>query len=351
MLILAINPGSSSTKLGIFDGATAISHEELRHEGSHMADKVDLNEVSFRAAAIRGFLDRSGFVPSSFDAIAARGGLLRPLDGGVYAVNHAMLDDLRTARFGRHASNLGAQLAWEMAVEGQVPAFVVDPVSVDEFWERSRLSGHPDVTRRSLAHTLNIKAVVRRTAESRGLSIERSAFVVAHMGSGTSVAAVLGGRVVDVNNANDEGPFSAERAGGLPVTRLLEWFGRTGVSVSEAAHTVTRRAGLKGYLGTGDVREITHRIEAGDTLAELVLDTMCYQVAKEIGAMHAALGRRPDAILLTGGMAASEWVAGNVSRRVEHLAEVLAWPGECELQALAEGCLRVLSGAEAAIEY
>ncbi|MGA8874107.1 MAG: butyrate kinase, partial [Candidatus Korobacteraceae bacterium] len=281
-------------------------------------------------------------------AVVGRGGLLPPVASGTYLVNDDMLEELRLAKRGAHAANLGAFLAVYLAREAGVPAYIVDPVSVDEWPEHVRLSGSALLERQCLSHALNSKAVAKRYARECGKADESLRLIVAHLGSGISVSAHADGRMIDVTNSREEGAFSTERAGGVPVMQLVDlcFSGRYTRDQVEAA--LFREAGLYSYLGTKDLVEVERRIAAGDNKAELVFDAMAYQIAKEIGAMAAVLRGQVDALLLTGGMTHSDRLVTALSHHVKWIAPIMRYPGEDELQALVEGALRVLRGEERA---
>ena len=352
--VLAVNPGSTSTKLAVFDGpaerfAATVSHDDrslAAFRGRPILDQLDV-----RLAAVRAALADGGVDPGALDAVVGRGGLLRPLASGTYRVTDAMLDELRAAPRGEHASNLGAFLARRLAEPAGCPAFIVDPVSVDEWEAVARLSGLAGLDRICLSHALNTKAVARRFAAEVGRPYGELRLVVAHLGSGVSVSAHRGGRMVDVNNPREEGPFSTERAGSVPVMALLETALGEGWTPADADRRLFREGGLVSYLGTRDLREVEARIDAGDDEARLVLDAMIYQVRKEIGAMAAVLEGRVDAVLVTGGMAWSERLTTALAGSLDWIAPVRTYPGEDELRALAEGAARVVDGREAARDY
>lgn len=305
-----------------------------------------------RLRLVRDCLEKRGVDPSSLAAVVGRGGLLQPLPGGTYRVNQAMLQELREARRGQHASNLGAVLAREIAGEGGIPAFIVDPVVVDEMEPLARLTGMPELERHSIFHALNQKAVARKASLALGLSYGETSLVVAHLGGGISVGAHHRGRVVDVNNALDgDGPFSPERSGGLPAGGLLRLCFGGEYSREDLHRKLVGRGGLLAYLGTHDGREVEERIDKGDREARLVYQGLAYQVAKEIGGAAAVLGGRLQAVVLTGGLAHSRRLVGWIEERVAFLGPVLVYPGEEEMEALAQGGLRVLSGEEEARAY
>jgi butyrate kinase len=309
------------------------------------------DELPVRIAAVQAFLARAGVRPGELAAVAARGGLLPPLASGAWRVDAAMLADLESAARGEHASNLGAPIARALADEHGCAALVVDPVSVDELEPVARVTGLPGVERRSLCHALNLRAVARRFADGLGRALGELRLVGVHLGTGVSLAAFRDGRMVDVANPQDEGPFSGDRAGGVPVMAVVELCFAPGAD----AHAIRTRlfgdGGLFAHLGTRDAREALRRVEAGDTRAALVLDAMGYQIAKAVGALAAALEGRVDAVLLTGGMAHLAPIVESIRRRVAWIAPVHVLPGEDELRALAEGALRVLRGEEPARVY
>jgi butyrate kinase len=352
--ILAVNPGSTSTKVAVFDGAMTLMETALERSDDDVAafrTAPVIDQLEARLAAVLGALSAAGIDPATLAAVVGRGGLLAPLESGTYAVTDAMLEELRAAPRGEHASNLGAFLARRLAEPAGCPAFIVDPVSVDEWDDVARLSGLAGLDRECLSHALNTKAVARRYAAEVGTPYLELRLVVAHMGSGHSVSAHRDGRMVDVTNSREEGAFSTERAGTVPTVRLIERVLDGDLSAGDAERALFREGGVHSYLGTRDLREVERRIEDGDELARLVFDAMLYQLRKEVGAMAAALDGRVDAILLTGGMARSDRVTTVLARRLGWIAPVRVYPGEDELRALAEGARRVLDGVEGARSY
>jgi butyrate kinase len=352
--ILAINPGSTSTKFGVFAGSQAVLVRNVRHSDAEMApfrDKPVLDQEEFRRAAMERELVAADEDPFGFHAVAGRGGLLGPVRSGTYRVNQAMLNDLKAARRGEHASNLGAVLARAMAARAGVEAFIVDPVSVEEWPEKARLSGLALIERQCLSHALNTKAVAKRYAREVGRSYEQLRLIVAHLGSGISISAHEGGRMIDVADGVNEGPFSAERTGKLPAIELMRLCFGGKYTHREMEALLWRGSGFYSYLGTKDLAEVERRIDNGDARAALVFDAMAYQIAKEIGAMATVLQGRVDALLITGGMAHSQRLVAAVRAAAGWIAPVAVYPGEDELQALAEGVLRVLCGEELAREY
>ncbi|MGX1981741.1 butyrate kinase [Thermolongibacillus altinsuensis] len=351
--ILVINPGSTSTKIGVFDDERPILETTIRHDTEVLQTyKSIIDQYEFRKQTILEALDKEGINISKLSAVCGRGGLLRPIEGGTYAVNEEMLKDLRLGYSGQHASNLGGILAYEIASALNIPAFIVDPVVVDELEPIARISGFPLIERRSIFHALNQKAVARRVAKQMGKKYEEVNFIVAHMGGGITVGAHKQGRVVDVNNGLDgEGPFSPERAGTVPAGDLVSLCFSGEYYREEIMKMLVGRGGLVGYLGTNDAVKVEKMIAAGDEKAKLVYSAMAYQVAKEIGAASAVLAGRVDAIILTGGLAYGKEFVKEIADRVQWIADVIVQPGENELQALAEGALRVLRGEEEAKEY
>lgn len=350
--IVVINPGSTSTKIAVYEGWNLVYKETLRHSDQDLFRFSSvIAQLEYRVEKIKECLHRQEMTMEEMDAVVGRGGFLKPIVSGTYRVDEAMLDDLKDARYGEHASNLGAVIADYLARPQGIPAFTVDPVVVDELEDLARLSGVPEIERKSQFHALNSKAVSRKVAQQLGMRIEESNFVVAHLGGGISVVAQHKGRIIDVNNANNEGPFSPERAGTLPVCQLVQLCFSGQYTEKEMLAKLTRESGLYGYLGTKDAQEVERRIEQGDLQAKTVLDGMIYQIAKEIGAMSAAMNGKVDGIIFTGGLSHSSYIVGGVSKKVEFIAPIYIVPGEEELEALAYGALRVLLGEETVKNY
>ena len=347
--ILAIDPGSTSTKVGLFADESPVFIKNLRHSEAELApfrERAVVEQKQFRCAQIEAALATES-VPR-LDAVVGRGGLLPPLRSGTYRVDHAMLQALLLARRGEHASNLGAFLADEIAAKAGIQAYVVDPVSVDEWPECARLSGSALLERQCLSHALNSKAVAKRHAREKGVAYESLRLIVCHMGSGTSVSAHRDGCMIDVTNSREEGAMSAERAGTVPAMQLVDLCFSGKYSRKEVEQLLFREGGLYSYLGTKNLAEVERMIAAGDRKAAAVYDAMVYQIAKEVGAMAAVLQGRVDAILFTGGMAHSERLVSALAGHVNWIASIVVYPGEDELQALAEGALRVLRHEEEA---
>ncbi|MFZ7945172.1 butyrate kinase [Neobacillus sp. 19] len=351
--ILIINPGSTSTKIGVFDNEISIFEKTIRHEAEIINSySTIIEQYEFRKTTILETLDQEGINISKLSAVCGRGGLLRPIEGGTYAVNDLMLEDLRNGFSGQHASNLGGILAYEIAEGLNIPSFIVDPVVVDELAPIARISGFALIERKSIFHALNQKAVARRVAKDLGKKYNELNLIVTHMGGGITVGVHKQGKVVDVNNGlHGEGPLSPERAGTVPAGDLIALCYSGEYYREELMKKLVGQGGLIGYLGTSDAVNVEKRIEAGDQEAKLVYEAMAYQVAKEIGAASTVLSGKVDAIILTGGLAYGKGFVKSISDRINWIADIIVQPGEDELQALAEGALRVLRGEEAVKVY
>ena len=351
--ILAINPGSTSTKIAIYDNEKEVFETTLRHSNEEIDQYEKISDqYDFRKQVILTALSDNGINLTKLSAVVGRGGLLKPIKGGTYAVNDQMLVDLKAAQMGEHASNLGGMIANEIAQQLNIPAFIVDPVVVDELEPVARISGMPEIERISIFHALNQKAVARRYAHENNKPYESLNLIVAHLGGGISVGAHEKGRVVDVNNALDgEGPFSPERTGGLPVGDLAKLCFSGKYTHADIKKMIKGKGGLVAYLGTNDGRDVVKMIEAGDEKAKLIFEAMAYQVAKEIGSCAAVLKGHVDAIILTGGLAYGAMLTQWIKDRVSFISEVIIYPGEDEMSALAQGGLRVLRNEEKAQIY
>ena len=347
--ILVINPGSTSTKLALFEGQMQQCARTVRYQAAELKPFSGIwEQFEFRMSGVRNWIAAQS---ATLSAVAGMGGLLRPVPGGMYRVNARMLADARANLQGQHASNLGCALADAIAREHGCEAYVGDPVSVDELEPLARYSGHPLIQRSSLSHALNIHAAARRAASALGRPISGTRLVVAHLGGGISVAPVLGGKIIDVNDANSDGPFSPERTGGLPLQQVVTLCYSGNYSEPEMRSLIGGRGGLMAYLGTTLATEVEERIAGGDTVAREVFEAMAYQIAKEIGAMATVLNGNLDAVVLTGGLASSVMLTQWIEQRVKYLGRILLYPGEDEMRTLAEGTLRVLEGTEEALEY
>ena len=352
-LILVVNPGSTSTKISVFEGPKEIYTKTLYHSNEELAKFEHISDqLGFRVEVIENQLAQNGFADRKIDAVVGRGGLLHPLEGGTYRVNEKMVEELREARYGEHASNLGAIIAYQIGNQHGAPAFIVDPVVVDELDDIARLSGLPELPRKSIFHALNQKAVARKAAKRLGKEYSDCTLIVAHMGGGITVGVHKNGRVIDVNNGLDgEGPYTPERTGTLPVGDLIRLCYSGKYTRSEMLKKNKGQGGVVAYLGTNDMREVERRAVAGEQPWRLVYEGMAYQVAKEICALAAVVRGKVDGIVLTGGVAHSKVFTGWIRERVDFLAPVLEFPGEEEMEALALGAYRVLTGEEEAKEY
>jgi len=352
-LILVINPGSTSTKLGIYDGCQEIARENITHSSQELAAFSSvIKQYEFRLGKIKEFLLAQNYKLHDFAAIVGRGGFLKPIPSGTYLVNEAMLLDLKTYRYGAHASNLGAMLADTLAKESGCSAFIVDPVVVDELDPLARVTGRPELKRRSVFHALNQKAVAKRFAQSINKAYDELNLIVCHMGGGISIGCHRQGRVVEVNNALDgAGPFSPERSGTMPAGQFADVIAEQRLDSDGVARILAGQGGLVAHLGTNDAREVERRIEDGDEKARLIYDAMIYNIARYIAAAAVPVKGNVDYILLTGGIANSKYLTNKMMEYVHFIAPVHVLPGEDELQALAEGAYRVLQGDEVAKTY
>jgi len=354
-LVLTINPGSTTTKIGVYAGEKAELVRNLSHSDEEMEQfkgKRVLDQLEFRLAAVEHELAKDKYDLKQFDAIVGRGGLMRGLPSGTYRVNEEMLSDLRLTRFGDHASNLGAFMAQQISRDGggTAEAFVVDPVSVDEWSDMMRISGTALVERHAGGHMLNTKAVAKRYAREQGKPYTSLRLIVAHLGSGVTTSAHENGRMIDSQEPGHEGAFSTERSGGLPLLKTIQLCFSGKYTEKTIWQALNREGGLYSYLGTRDLRDVVKMIDAGDKKAALIFDALAYQIAKDICTMAAPLCGKVDAILLTGGMTYSERLVNKIRPYVEWIAPIVLYPGEDELQAMAEGALRVLRGEEQAQE-
>ncbi|MCD6449342.1 MAG: butyrate kinase [Thermotogaceae bacterium] len=352
--ILVINPGSTSTKLAIYEDDKEVLKETIRHSVDELKGFERItDQYEFRKNVILDFIKKAGYDIKSFSAIVGRGGLIRPIPSGTYEVDDLMLQELREGKYGEHASNLGALIANELAKEAGVKAYIVDPVVVDEMVDIARISGHPDFVRKSIFHALNQKAVARKAAQELEKKYEDVNLVVVHMGGGISIGAHRRGRVVDVNNALDgDGPFTPERSGTLPITQVIDLAYSGKFTFEQMRKRIKGRGGLVAYLGTNNAMEVQDRIRNGDKEAGLVYRAMAHQIAKWIGKMAMALLEGVDAIVLTGGLAYdTEFLVKWLTEMVSFIAPVLVYPGGDEESALALGVLRTLRGEEKAKRY
>ena len=351
--ILIINPGSTSTKIGVYEDEKEILEETIRHTNEEIKRYATIfDQFGFRKELFLKVLKEKNFDIKTLNAVVGRGGMLKPVEGGTYAVNDAMVEDLKVGVQGPHASNLGGILARSIGDELGVPSFIVDPVVTDELSDVARFSGTPDIPRRSKFHALNQKAVAKRYGKESGKGYENLNLVVVHMGGGVSVGAHKNGKVVDVNNALDgDGPFSPERAGSVPAGDLIKMCFSGKYTENEVYSKVVGKGGFVGYLNTNDVKGTIDKMGEGDKECTAIYNAFLYQIVKEIGAMAGILEGKVDQIVVTGGIAYSDVLIPDLIEKVKWIAPVTVYPGEDELLALAQGAIRVLSGEEEAKVY
>lgn len=351
--ILALNPKVHVTTFAVYDNERPIFEKDVLVQDLKEASSQQGHPPStFIKNKVLEILDEEGLNFSNLDAVVGRGGLLKPLSGGTYRVNEEMLQDLRTGVSGKHISNLGGILANEIARQLNIPAFIVDPVVVDELEPVARFSGIPLIERRSIFHALSQKSAARHMAKDFGRPYESLNLIVAHMGRGITIGLHRKGRVIDVNNGlHGEGPFSLDRAGTLPVGDLMALCYSGKYDEEELMEWLVSKGGLKGYLGIDHIEEIEQKVEEGDERSKLVYQAMCYQIAKEIGALSTAVHGQVDGIILTGALASAPFLVQEIMNRVAWISDCYIVPGEDELQSLVEGTLRVLKGEEGAKTY
>ena len=353
-LILAINPGSTSTKIAVYKDGRELFCKTLRHSSEELAPyKTVIDQLEFRKQTIKNALKETSLALSDLNLIVGRGGLVRPIPSGVYIVNDAMIDDIKSGKNGEHASNLGAMIARDLADEvGGIMAIIADPVVVDELDPVARITGHPAFRKISIFHALNQKAIAKLYAREHGKNYNELNLIVAHLGGGVSVGIHKKGRVVDVNDAlSGDGPFSPERSGSLPAAQLVDICFSGKHSKDEIKKMISGKGGVVAYLGTNSFQEVEKRVEEGDKEAQLISDAFAYQLAKEIGAMATVVSGEVDAIILTGGIAYNKGLMESVKRKVSFIAPVSIYPGEDEMGALAQNGFSVLEGKEEAKVY
>jgi butyrate kinase len=353
--ILAINPGSTSTKIAVFEGAKQLFLVNIKHSSEELSQFATItDQYDFRKNVIVSELKNNNFDLNTFALVMGRGGLIKPVLSGVYAVNDLMKEHLRIGYSGQHASNLGGLIADSIAHEmGLKEAYVADPVMVDELSDVARISGHPNFERVSIFHALNQKAIARMYAHDKGKKYEELNLVVAHLGGGISVGAHKLGRVIEVNQALEgEGPSSPERAGTLPMNQIIDTCFSGKYTRDEVNSMILGKGGYVAYFGTNNAYDIEQQAIAGDVKANLIEEAMAYQTAKQIGGAAAALELKPDAIILTGGLAKGEPFVKRISKYVNWLAnEIAVYPGEDEMQALAMNAVMILEGNADIREY
>ncbi len=350
--ILTINPGSTSTKIGIFKNEELLIKKNVAHNDQEIAMFSRVwDQYSFRKREILDVIRREKFDTSQLSCVVGRGGLIRPVVSGTYSINKAMLNDAKNAVQGEHASNLGCILSYGIGWDYDIPSYIVDPPSVDELEDVARISGHVAIKRRSLVHALNVKAIARAASQKLGKPLEQLNLIVVHMGGGISVAPLQKGRMIDVSEALSSGPFTPERSGTLPMVDFIEHVFKNNLTQAEAIKMIVGQGGMFSYLKTKSLIDADRKYEEGDPKFRLIVQAMAYQVCKEIGAMATALKGDVDAIVLTGGAAYSDILVGLIRDRVSFIADIHVFPGEDELKALAQGALRVLKGEEAPLSY
>ncbi|MBD5497212.1 MAG: butyrate kinase [Lachnospiraceae bacterium] len=353
MKSLIINPGSTSTKIGVFEDENLLFEETLRHTTEEISSYATIvDQKDFRKNIIIALLKEKNFDIKTLDVVVGRGGMLKPIPSGTYAVTDDLLHDLVIGKQGPHASNLGGILAREIGDEIGVPSYIVDPVVVDELQTVARYSGVPELPRTSVFHALNQKAVAKRYAKEIGKAYESLRLIVVHMGGGVSVGAHIDGKVVDVFNALDgDGAFSPERAGAVPSGALIKMCFSGKYTEKEVYGKIVGKGGFNAYLGTNDMRNVTKMANEGEAHAAEVKEAFLYQVAKDIGSMACVLEGKVDQIIVTGGIAYGEDVITNLKEKAGWIAPFTVYPGEDELLALAQGALRVMNGEEKAMVY
>lgn len=336
MKTLVINPGSTSTKVALFDELDKICSETLRHDNKKLQQFDELiDQIPLRRKVILNFLERNQIDLNDIDYFIGRGGLMKPVKSGIYLVNEEMIQDLGESKYGEHASNLGGLLAYELAYKVGKKAYIADPVVVDEMSSVAKISGLNGIERKPIWHALNQKAVGRKYAKSVHNDYENMNLIIAHLGGGISVGLHKRGRVTDVNNAlNGDGPFSPERTGGLPAAALYELAYSGQYSIEQLRKLNHGFGGLVSYLGTNDAEEVAEMIASGDVYAKRVLKAMVYQIAKEIGSLYAVTRNNLDAIIITGGLAYNQDVVQPLLEYLDHLGTIVVYPGEDELEAL-----------------
>lgn len=350
--ILAINPGSTSTKVSLFENNELLTEDKISHSKQQLSTFSSLwDQFQMRSGAVHEFLKKSGTELKDLSAVVARGGLIKPIPGGTYLINDVMIKDAKKGVQGIHAANLACAIAKQIADEVGLNAYVVDPIAVDEFEPLARYSGHPLIERRALSHTLNIHAVGRMAATKLNVDYEKTNFIIAHLGGGISICPLKGGRIIDVNDASASGPFSPERTGELPLQQFIKLCFSGKYTQDQMRKLIMGEGGLIAYLNTNDALEVENRIKQGDQKAREVYEAMAYQIAKEIGAMSTVVKGNVRAIVISGGLAKSSMLVEWIKERTKFVAEVLVMPGEFEMEALASGVSRVLRGEEKAKTY
>ena len=353
-LILTINPGGTSSKVGLFEETDLIFEKNIRHLPRELEEfETTMDQRDFRKRIILDTLKEAGYKPSDLHAVAGRGGTFKPLSSGTYRVNDKLIDDIYDGSTlqADHPSNLGAVLAHDIAELAGVEPYIVDPVCVDEMIDEARLSGLPELERTSLSHALNIRMVAYKAAGILERPVNEVNLVILHLGSGISVCPMRRGRLIDASQANDGGPFSPQRVGQLPTTGLAKLCLSGKYDWKSLKVKLLKKGGLLAYTGTDHVGEARKRAEAGDENCDLALRAMAYQISKEAGAMAAALAGDVDALVITGGIANNPWMVDRLKRNLGFLGRIIVFPGEEELEALMRGVLRVMDSVEEVRHY
>lgn len=351
-LQLIVNPGSTSTKLAIFKGTQKLVQNNLEHDAKALAkfDKI-ADQLEYRLGEVREFLKEHGYQVKDFDAIVGRGGLVYGIGGEGYEVDDALVEALSNPELcSQHASNLGGLIGKKLADEGGIKAYIYDAVMGSYLSDVARLTGFPEFKRQPTCHVLNSRAMAMKYCENNGLDYSKNNFIVAHIGGGSSMSAHKQGKIIDIV-ADDEGPMSPERSGGTQLLSLMEFFEKSGMNVKDFKKRIRGKGGLLAYLGTTDGRKIEEMYIEGDEKVKLVYDAMAYQISKYIGWLAPVLNGEVNAIIITGGLAHSKLLTDMVIPRVNFIAPVTVMPGECEMEALAGGGMRILSGDEIAKHY
>ena len=350
--ILAINPGATSTKVGLYENDIEIFSETVRHYKDDIQKfKKTIDQLEMRVSLIEKFLSEKNISLDSIDIFVARGGTFKSMKSGTYQISKKMIDDVLNERvLADHVSNLACLIADKLAKNNQ-RKFIVDPVSVDEFDDVARISGLKQIERKSLSHALNMKMVAKKWAKENNTDYFKSSLIVVHLGTGISVSAHKDGRMIDVTNANDEGPFSPQRCGDLPATQLAKLASSGKFSYDDLKKMLTVQGGLYSYMDTDNVPEVINLMEQGDSKAKLILDAMMYQVSKGVGAMSTVLFGQVHAIIITGGIAYNKCLTDIIEKRTGFIAPIVIYPGEDEILALVRGVLRVINNVEEPLEY
>lgn len=351
-LILVINTGSSSTKIALFKDSEPLLQKEFHHSKEELKKLNDIiEEINFRYSYIEKIVSDEKIDLNSITAIGAIGGILKPLQGSVYKINEIMVNDILEGRVqAKHASNISAIIAYNISKKLNVPSFIVDPISTDELSEIARVSGLPFIPRKSRTHALNVKACVRKAKKELSLP-EESNFIVVHIGGGLTINLVCNDRIVDIEDARQYGPFSTDAAGGVTIPDFIEYVFNEGVSKDDAIKYWYGKGGITAHLGVNSIKDALSMVNSGDNKAKLILDAMCYQIAKSIGALYVASKGKIDAIIITGGAARAEFIIDNLRNYIYFLGKIIVYPGEEELNAIAESIILALKGELPIKEY